>query len=230
MIGVGENDRSAQFFERFLRQPFDSGRRAHGHERRRLNHTVRCAELAPPRGRRRVLLLYFKRKTHPVSVSGENPSPPYAAHHVNGAADAAFFGVRWLATAFTPVTSPRRLAKPRNFQISTPRQFRHRRQQLLRVWMRRTVQDLLYPAHFHELPSPHHRYPRPHLPHNPQALRDKYVRQPKLLLQLLQQKQHLRANRNVQRGDRLAPPEEPGPQSERASQHRARTLVRRHSD
>src|ERR1700756_851234 len=84
MIGVGENDRSAQLFERFLRQPFDRGRRAHGHERRRLDLTVRCAELAPPRGRPRILLLYFKRKPPPASVSGENPSPPNAAHHVNG--------------------------------------------------------------------------------------------------------------------------------------------------
>src|SRR5712664_3023648 len=120
MIGVGENDRSAQLFQRFLRQPFDSGRRAHRHERRRLDHTVRCAELAAPRGRPRILLLYFKRKTHLASVSGENPSPPYAAHHVNGAADAAFFGVRWLATAFTPVTSPRRLAKPRASKSQLP--------------------------------------------------------------------------------------------------------------
>src|ERR1700746_266119 len=79
MIGVGENNRSAQLFERFLRQPFDRGRRAHGHERRRLDHTVRCAELAATRGRPRVLLPYFKRKTHPLSVSGENPPAAYPA-------------------------------------------------------------------------------------------------------------------------------------------------------
>src|SRR5260370_23331208 len=72
-------------------------------------------------------------------------------------------------------------------QVSTRRQFRHSSEQLLRVWMRRTVQDLLYRAHFHELPCAHHRYARRHLRHNRQAVRDNYVLQPKTPLHLPQQ-------------------------------------------
>src|SRR5690242_4982967 len=83
MIGVGENDGSAEFLERFLRQPFDRGRRAHRQELRLFYVAVRGRELAPPR-RRRIGFLYFKRKTHPTSVSGENRRPPYAAQYVSG--------------------------------------------------------------------------------------------------------------------------------------------------
>src|SRR5437879_4486301 len=84
MISVGENDRSAEIFQRLLCQRFDGRRRAHRHERRRLDDAVRRTEPAPPRSRRRILLLYFKRKTHPTSVSGENPSAANSTNYING--------------------------------------------------------------------------------------------------------------------------------------------------
>src|SRR4029077_6595902 len=68
MIGVGENDGGTEFFERFLRQPLDRGRRAHRQERRRFDDTVRRGQVAAPR-RRRIRILNFKRKTHPPSVA-----------------------------------------------------------------------------------------------------------------------------------------------------------------
>src|ERR1700682_3840044 len=83
MIGVGENDRSAEFLRRFLCQPFDRGRRAHWEKPRRLDNAVWGVQLAPARGCW-IRFLYFKRKTHLVSVSGENPRPPYPTDHVNG--------------------------------------------------------------------------------------------------------------------------------------------------
>src|SRR6266404_4269891 len=84
MISVGENDRSAELFQRSLCQCFDGRRRAHGHERRRLDDAVRRTQPTPPRSRRRILLLYFKRKTHPKSVSGENPSAANSTNYING--------------------------------------------------------------------------------------------------------------------------------------------------
>src|SRR6266436_6566853 len=76
MIGVGKNDRSAELLKRFLRQPFDRGGRAHRQERRRFDSAVWRPQLAPPR-RRRIRLLYFKRKTHAASVAGRRTrSPP----------------------------------------------------------------------------------------------------------------------------------------------------------
>src|ERR1700724_3539286 len=83
MIGIGKKDRSAKLFQRFLRQSLDSSRRTHRQERRRLNHSVRRAQLTPPPGRRRIRFLYFKRKTHVMSVSGENPRTAYAAYDIN---------------------------------------------------------------------------------------------------------------------------------------------------
>src|ERR1700730_18165570 len=84
MIGVGENDRSAKLFQRLLRQRLDRRRSAHRHKRRRLDDSVRRTQRPASRGRRRILLLYFKRKTHLLSVSGENPSPANSTAHING--------------------------------------------------------------------------------------------------------------------------------------------------
>src|SRR6266403_2550612 len=76
MIGVGEKDRSAELLERFLRQPFDRGRRAHRQERRCFDYAVQRRQFAPSR-RRRIRFLYFKRKAHPASVAGRRfRSPP----------------------------------------------------------------------------------------------------------------------------------------------------------
>jgi len=84
MIGIREDDRSAEFFQRLLRQRLNGRRGADRHKRRRLNHSMWSAQLPAPRRRRRIRLLYRKRKAHALSVSGENPRPTYAANHING--------------------------------------------------------------------------------------------------------------------------------------------------
>jgi hypothetical protein len=76
MIGVGENDFRAKLFERFLRERFDRGLSTDGQKERRLHHAVRRGQAATssPGG---IGLQDFKRKTHPLSVSGENPCDAY---------------------------------------------------------------------------------------------------------------------------------------------------------
>src|ERR1700693_5634706 len=72
MIRIAKNDFGAKLLERLLRQSLDGSRRAHGHEHRRLDRAMRRGQPPYPRPAR-VSLLYFKRKTHPVSLSRENP-------------------------------------------------------------------------------------------------------------------------------------------------------------
>ncbi len=73
MISVGEDDFRAEIFERLLGKGFDGGLRAHGHEERSFDGAVGRGQAAAARARR-IGLRYFKRKVHPGSVSGENPS------------------------------------------------------------------------------------------------------------------------------------------------------------
>ena len=80
MISVGENDFSAQLFERFVAQALDSRLRAHRHEKRRLHHAVRRVQNPAPRPSR-VSLCCLKRKTHSVIVSGEDERDSHAANH-----------------------------------------------------------------------------------------------------------------------------------------------------
>src|SRR5271166_4667307 len=74
MIGVGENDARAQFFQRVLRETFYRGGSAHRHEYRRFDDSVGSRQLTSSRPRR-IALQNFKRKTHSFSVSGENKRP-----------------------------------------------------------------------------------------------------------------------------------------------------------
>jgi len=94
--------------------------------------------------------------------------------------------------------------------------FRYRGEQLTRGGMRRLVQDLLDRTAFHKLPGAHHRHARSNLRHNRHTVRNENISQPKLLLQFLKQKKHLRADRNIQRGNRLVRNNGLGPQNERA--------------
>ena len=49
MIRVSKDDLRAERFQRFLRQALHRGRRAHGHEHRRFNHSVRRFQLPEAR-------------------------------------------------------------------------------------------------------------------------------------------------------------------------------------
>src|SRR6266481_7360070 len=73
MIGVGEDDFRAKFFEGFLRQGFDGSLCTDRHEEGRLDGAVGRCELTTARARR-VGLRNRKGKIHAISVSGENPS------------------------------------------------------------------------------------------------------------------------------------------------------------
>src|ERR1700736_16100 len=63
MIGVGEDDARAQFFERFMPQRLDGRGGSHRHECRGFNLAVRGGQ-ASASGAGRVGLFYFKRKIH----------------------------------------------------------------------------------------------------------------------------------------------------------------------
>jgi hypothetical protein len=82
MIGIGKDDFSAQLFERLVAQALDGRLRAHGHEERRLHGTVRRVQNAAPRARR-INALYFKRKIHSLSVSGEDERNSHANRFVD---------------------------------------------------------------------------------------------------------------------------------------------------
>jgi hypothetical protein len=72
MIGIRKDDFGAQLFERLVTQTLDARLRTHRHEERRLHGAVRRVQNAAS-CTSWTRLCYFKRKTHPVSVSGENP-------------------------------------------------------------------------------------------------------------------------------------------------------------
>lgn len=82
MVGVGEDDLSAEGFEGLLRQPFNRAERADGHERRRVNDAVRSLQAAKARagwvGRQN-----FKAKRHSPSVSGRQRSNAYLHQNVD---------------------------------------------------------------------------------------------------------------------------------------------------
>jgi hypothetical protein len=82
MIGVGKNDLRAESLQRFLRQALHRRRRAHGHEHRRLDHSVRRFQL-PAARTGGIVFQNFERKIHPVSVSGEGERYSHAEHHIN---------------------------------------------------------------------------------------------------------------------------------------------------
>jgi hypothetical protein len=79
------------------------------------------------------------------------------------------------------------------------------------------VQDLLDCADFQKLAGTHHRDPSGNLRDDREAMRYENVSQLKFALQLLQQQKHLRADRNVQSGDRLIGNNQAGLKNEGAS-------------
>src|ERR1700758_2601157 len=82
MIGVSENDFRAKLFERFLRKRFDGSLRADRQKKRSLHDAVRRGQAATARAGG-VDLQNFERKTHPLSVSGEDEGPTYAQNDVD---------------------------------------------------------------------------------------------------------------------------------------------------
>jgi len=83
MISICEEDLCAEFFKRFLSEPFNGGLRSHRQEEGRLHSAVRRGHAAATRPGG-VGFQHFESKTHPLSVSGEDEGPAHAAHHVNG--------------------------------------------------------------------------------------------------------------------------------------------------
>ena len=80
---------------------------------------------------------------------------------------------------------------------------RHRRQERLRVRMRRALVDVVLRADLDDLAEIHHRDAVGDVPHDRQVVRDEDVGQAEVALQRLEQVDHLRADRDVERRDRL---------------------------
>ena len=59
-----------------------------------------------------------------------------------------------------------------------------------------------------DAPEVHHRHPRRDVAHHRQVVGDEYIGEAEALLQVLQQVDHLRLHRHVQRGYRLVQDEE----------------------
>ena len=72
MICVRKDDFRAKLFERLLGKCFDGSLRADGQKKRRLHYTVWRGQAATARAGR-IGFQDFKRKTHPLSLSEENP-------------------------------------------------------------------------------------------------------------------------------------------------------------
>ena len=70
MIGIGQDNGSAQLFERVLRERSDRGGGSHGHKHRSFDYAVRSAQATAARTGW-IGLQYFEGKTHLASVSGE---------------------------------------------------------------------------------------------------------------------------------------------------------------
>ena len=83
MIGVGEDDFRAKFFERFLRKRLYGSLRANRQKKRCLHHAMRRGQAAAARAGW-FGLQDFKRKRHPLSVSGEDEGPANAKYDPDG--------------------------------------------------------------------------------------------------------------------------------------------------
>lgn len=83
MIRVGKDDFRAELFKRLLRNRFDGSLCPNGQKKGCLHHAVRRSQAAAPRTCR-VGFQDFKRKTHPLSVSGEDERPTHATNDPDG--------------------------------------------------------------------------------------------------------------------------------------------------
>src|SRR6202790_5827743 len=83
MISIGENDLDAQLFERLVAQALYGRLRADRHEERRLHRPAGRIQNAAPRPSRSSFC-YFKRKTHTLSVSGEDKRESHANGLIDG--------------------------------------------------------------------------------------------------------------------------------------------------
>ena len=80
---------------------------------------------------------------------------------------------------------------------------RHRRDQRLGVRVVRALEQRVAVRGLDDRAQVHHRDPVADVPDHRQVVGDEQVRQPEVVLQLLQQVEHLRLDRHVQRGHRL---------------------------
>ena len=104
---------------------------------------------------------------------------------------------------------------------------RHGREQGLRVGVRRPLVHVVAAADLHDLAEVHHGDPVGHVADDGQIVSDEDVREPELPLQRLEQVDHLRSDRDVERGDRLVEDEQLRVQRERARDADPLTLAAR---
>ena len=82
MIRIPENDLCAEFLQCLVAQTLHRSLRAHGHEERAIDRTVRSVQAAAPCSRR-IGIRNFEREIHSFSVSGENPGNAHLARNVD---------------------------------------------------------------------------------------------------------------------------------------------------
>ena len=80
---------------------------------------------------------------------------------------------------------------------------RNRRQQRARVGMARLREQHVLRRYLDDLPEIHHRHAVRHVLHHRQIVRDEQIRQTQPRLQVLQQIDHLRLDRHIERGHRF---------------------------
>ena len=91
--------------------------------------------------------------------------------------------------------------------------------------MLRALVDVVPVADLDDLAEVHDRDPLAEVPHHRQVVRDEDERQVQLALQVAQQVDHLRLDRDVQRGDRLVGDDQLRAQRERAGDADALALA-----
>ena len=98
-------------------------------------------------------------------------------------------------------------------------------QQTLGVRMNRVGENLLLRTGFHHVAQIHHRDAVGDVFDDVQIVRDEQVRQPHALLQIVQEVDHLRLNRHIQRGNALVGDNQPGVHNQGAGNADALTLT-----
>src|SRR5579863_1468442 len=104
---------------------------------------------------------------------------------------------------------------------------RNCRQERLRIWMQRIFVKRVAIGKLNDLPDVHDGDARRDVADDREIVRDEQVRQPKLLLQIFEQIDDLRLNRDVERGDGLVGNDEFRPDRERTRNTDALTLSAR---
>ena len=196
MIRIAEQNLNAQFAERLLRQTLHRAGRAHRHERRRVDDAVRRRETPQARAGR-IGFQNLEVKFHPCEFSRTMRHCRVAV-----AGDLVAQASAELAVLAFERNAERhdRLKCAMSYWTAATG---NRGDQRLRVGMRGRGEDLRGGACFDDAAALHDGDARGELRDHGQAVRNQQVGEREIALQILQQLQNLRADGNIERGNRL---------------------------